>query len=183
MCAACLAKLQPRVENHSMLSAKPTPHLVSLGRHAQVLKRVTHAFKYGSQRELAPVLGGLLASGIPADWNIQAVSAVPMHSRRQRERGYNQAELLAQEVARALGVPYLETLERRWSTRQQAKLSGAQRQHNLDNAFALATPRYNIPRPLLLVDDVTTTGATLLACREVLKEAGIEPIYYAVLSR
>ncbi len=166
-----------------MLSACATPHMVSLGRHQQVLKRVTHQFKYGGHRELAQVLGELLAAGVPAEWGIKAVSAVPLHSRRQQERGYNQAELLGQQVAQSLGVPYIEALERKWSTRQQAKLTKEERQHNLDNAFGLATPRYNIPRPLLLVDDVTTTGSTLIACRDVLEAADITPIYYAVLSR
>lgn len=166
-----------------MLCRTPAPHLVTLGRHQQVLKRVTHEFKYGASRELAPVLGSLVASGVPAEWGIQAVTAVPMHAARQRERSYNQAELLACEVARALGVPYIDALERKWRTQQQAKLSAQERRHNLDGVFALATPRYNIPRPLLLIDDVMTTGSTLMACRDVLEQAEITPIYYAVLSR
>lgn len=80
-------------------------------------------------------------------------------------------------------MPYVNALERKWRTRQQAKLGAAERRHNLDEAFGLGTPRYNIPRPLLLVDDVMTTGATLMACRDVLEAADVTPLYYAVLSR
>lgn len=62
-----------------------------------MLKRVTHQFKYGAAREVALALARQLASGIPADWGIRAVwCAVPMHAARQRERSYNQAEVLAQ---------------------------------------------------------------------------------------
>jgi ComF family protein len=100
---------------------------------------------------------------------------VPLHPRKQRERGFNQSRLLATTLARAAGAGtrVAELLLRTVDTRTQTRLDRRARQTNLKNAFALASSRpINATDRLVLVDDVFTTGATLNACAAVLRRAG-----------
>lgn len=182
LCAACRAGLRPQVERHSPLEGRPVPHLVTLGAYRGVTRRSVRALKYGGARDLAGVLGGAIASGVPAGWQVAAVVPAPMHAARQRERGFNQAELLAQAVARGLGVPCVPAaLRRTRATAAQAKRHANERADL--HAFIQGDP-HQVPRgPILLVDDVLTTGKTMLACRDALLDAGARPLYYAVVAR
>ena len=101
------------------------------------------------------------------------VVPVPLHPRRLRERGFNQAE----DLARGLGLPVVRALRRARPTTPQVGLSREERAANVDRAFTLNLPRPASDRALdrptiILVDDVTTTGATLEACARVLRNAG-----------
>lgn len=95
---------------------------------------------------------------------------VPLHRARQRERGFNQAD----DLARGLDLPIVQALRRVRRTRPQIELEAAQRQMNVGGAFAMAGSRKGAThgRVIVLIDDVTTTGATLEACARVLKAAG-----------
>lgn len=182
LCPACRAELRPRLESHSPLAPRPVPHLITLGRYQGIGRRAVRALKYGGVRDLAVPLGQALGRGVPQDkWQIHGVLAVPLHASRQRERGYNQAELLARQISDELQVPFVDILRRTRATSQQAKRHAAERQHALDGAFAV---QGLVPvGTLLLVDDVLTTGATLLACRDVLLQAGAEELKFAVVAR
>ncbi|WP_428194461.1 ComF family protein [Deinococcus saxicola] len=181
LCRACRAELHARVESYSPLRPHPEPHLVTLGRYRGVGRRAVRALKFGGARELAGVLGGALAAGIPVNWDISAVIPVPLHPSRQRQRGYNQAELLAREVARCLDVPSVDALGRTRATRQQARQHAAGR-NEMAGAFAVSPGRLP-PGSLLLIDDVMTSGNTLLACQDALYAAGAAEIYVAVIAR
>ncbi|WP_407539350.1 phosphoribosyltransferase family protein [Deinococcus radiomollis] len=115
-----------------------------------------------------------------AGWGVQAVTAVPLHPVRMRERGFNQAELLGRQVATGLGIPYLLALSRSRATGNQAKRHAKDRLNALDDAF---TASANLPETLLLVDDVMTTGSTLLSCASALREAGVRQVYFATVAR
>ena len=182
LCPPCQSSLQAQVQSHSPLEDIPRPHLVVLGTYQGVLGRSVRALKYGGSRDLAGILGAGLALGVPADWNLGAVASVPLHPARQRERGFNQAALLAQSVASSLGLPYLETLIRQRSTGAQARRHAQERLGALDDAF-LALPGMVLPDRILLVDDVMTTGTTLSACRRALQDAGVSQIYFAAVAR
>lgn len=186
LCPECRASLQVRVEAHSPLrrTAIAQPHLVTLGRYQGVTRRAVRTLKYGGARDLAGVLGTTLACGVPAHWPLMAVIPVPLHSSRQRQRGFNQAQLLAQEMARYLDLPCLDALERTRATRQQAKQHAAQRD-DMHGAFHVRPGAFQGQRngAVLLVDDVLTTGSTLLACQAALQDAGISEIYAAVVAR
>lgn len=171
-----------------MLSNAAVPHLVILGEHKAMLRRAARELKYGGHRDLAQVLGAALARGVPGEWQLSAVSAVPMHAGRQRQRRFNHAELLARCLASELGLPYHDSLHRTRATTQQAKLSGQARLGNLVGAFAAQGSNLSLTgegtlQPLLLVDDVMTTGATLRACRDALAGGGVTEVYYAVITR
>jgi ComF family protein len=100
------------------------------------------------------------------------VVPIPIHSARRRERGYNQAELIARGVADALGLPMVDVLRRTRYTGTQTALSEQQRLVNLTNAFVVHRPAMIRNTRILLVDDVLTTGATLNTAAEALLMAG-----------
>jgi len=98
---------------------------------------------------------------------------VPLHPRRRRERGFNQAELLAGELSAGTGLEVASgALVRRKDTAPQAGLSAAQRRENVAGAFAVRKRAQIADRVVVVVDDVLTTGATALACARALREGG-----------
>ncbi len=113
-------------------------------------------------------------SQLPA---VDGVVAVPMHASRQAERGYNQAEVLASVIHWELGLPIIEGIERIRSTTSQVSLPRHERLHNLRGAFEVKEPSLFAERSVWIVDDVTTTGATLEAAAEVLRKSGAQKIY------
>jgi ComF family protein len=132
--------------------------------------------KYRGVSRLAEPMGRQMVRALeglqPA--HIDCVTPVPMHVRRVRKRGVNQALLLAREVADGLQLPLEEALVRTRNTLQQARLDDAKRLHNLDGAFAVAG---NVAgKRVLLVDDVCTTGATANACAEALLKEGASAV-------
>lgn len=180
LCIACQSALHPQLQSRSPLSNAAAPHLVVLGPYRGVLGRSVKALKYGGSRELAAILGTRLASGVPASWGVQAVSAVPLHPARLNERGFNQAELLGRQVAATLERPYLSALSRQRATGNQAKRHASERLGALDDAFLAVE---GLPECVLLVDDVMTTGSTLLACANALRAAGVQQVYFATVAR
>ena len=146
--------------------------------------QAVYALKYRNLRALAPVLGGLMASEVQnARLDVELLVPVPLHPRRLRERGYNQAELLAQQMGRRLGVPVaVRGLVRVRHTPAQARTENREtRRANVAAAFR-ARDSFD-GRRVLLVDDVCTTGATLEACAAALREAGAHEVWGVTLAR
>ncbi|MBI2760351.1 MAG: ComF family protein [Chloroflexi bacterium] len=142
-------------------------------------RRLVHRLKYERLSALAAPMGGLLASGLerlPFGQTPDLIAPVPLHRRRQRDRGFNQSALLARVVARSLGIAVDERLlVRVRSTAPQVRQGGlTARAANVDGAFAC---RGSVEgRTVLLVDDVATTGATLRACAAPLRAAGARAV-------
>jgi ComF family protein len=139
------------------------------------MKEIIHALKYERRRSISPRLAALMReSGAPLLRDAAIVVPVPLHPRREYERGFNQAE----DLAMHLGLPVMKLLTRMRHTQSQIELPKHQRQQNVKDAFALADPGSRIPAPgiVVLVDDVSTTGSTLEACARVLKEAGVREV-------
>lgn len=137
------------------------------------VEEAIHRFKYEGWRALAPALAGLCVGHLAADAPPGGVVvAVPLHPRRRRARGYNQAELLAAELRRRLGLgrPY-GSLARLKDTPPQVGLDRLRRHANVEDAFVWQGPCL-AGEAVVLVDDVTTTGATLEACAAALRAGG-----------
>jgi ComF family protein len=118
----------------------------------------------------------------PTDWAVDAVVPVPLHRRRERQRGYNQSALIAEVVARLLGVPLRgEWLRRVRATPAQAGLRAEARRQNLTRAFTAESSC--AAARVLLVDDVTTTGATFEACARALLDAGAAVVFGLAIAR
>lgn len=143
-----------------------------------------HYLKYRHARQLAEPLGELMArywqeNPLPAE----VIVPVPLHPSRLRRRGYNQAALLAWALGRRIGLPVDEdALCRVRATASQMRLKGADRRRNVENAFHCPTDRLRGCR-VLLVDDVCTTGATLEACADALREGGARQVWALTLAR
>jgi len=145
-------------------------------RYDGVVREAVHAFKFGGRRALAVPLGDLLVEaapgGLPAGIPDLLVP-VPLHPRRERERGFNQAALLARRLGRLWGCPVREdVLARAVPTPSQTEFDAVARRANVRSAFRLRRPAPIAGRHVVLVDDVLTTGATLSECARSLREAG-----------
>jgi ComF family protein len=145
----------------------------AIGPYEGSLRAIIHAFKYDPRPSLARPLGERMRAA--ADGVLTSAAAlvpVPLHPARERTRGFNQAR----ELACALDLPVLDALRRIRRTPSQADLPAARRHANVKGAFAL-TPRCRVGGlTLVLVDDVSTTGATLNACASVLLAAGAREV-------
>ena len=134
---------------------------------------VVEALKFRERPGLAQRLGAELGRVVPAEPAPDLVLEVPLHPSRHRERGYNQAALLADALSSQVAVPRLEgALERVRPTRPQVRLGSGSRRSNVAGAFRARRPGWLEGRKVLIVDDVMTTGATLHACLEVLAACG-----------
>ncbi len=148
------------------------------------LRDILHAFKYDGRRSLGRRLARLMRdAGNEVLHDADALVPVPLHPRRLRQRGFNQADDLAVE----LGRPVLHALRRARATAPQADLTAAERQQNVRDAFALrrgwgASRRFD-GLCLVLIDDISTTGATLEACGRVLKHAGAREVRALTVAR
>ncbi|MCH5165199.1 MAG: ComF family protein [Clostridiales bacterium] len=138
-------------------------------------KEIVQRLKYGSARYLArPMSQYLLDVLLLSDWDIDCITFVPLHKKRQRKRGYNQAELLAKELASHVDVPCLKLLEKVRATKNQTNLDRNERMENLRGAFEAVTAP---PKHVVIIDDVMTTGSTLNECCKTLKKAGATVVY------
>jgi ComF family protein len=148
---------------------------------------VIKSYKFKGDYFLGPrFLRGLLASGwLPDGIAVpQAVVPVPLHPRRRRERGYDQALLLARVLARHFRCRLTAgALVRTRYTSQQSLLPVTQRWDNVRGVFAVAKPKLVADRSLLLVDDVLTTGMTAEECAKALKKAGAARVEVLALAR
>lgn len=158
-------------------------HQFSCARAAAIyegsLREAIHALKFGRCRILAAPLGrmmGLCAAADPVLAPARLIVPVPLHPHRRRERGFNQAELLAREVGRFLRLPVLATVVRRKTpTKAQSALPLKQRWENVREAFEASAA---LPgEPVMLVDDVISTGFTASECARQLLDAGATSVY------
>jgi ComF family protein len=149
-----------------------------------VLRHGIHRFKYDRLASMAEPFGEMLADywraeQFSADWLIP----VPLHRSRERDRGYNQSDLLARQLARRVSVPLSSRgLRRTRATAVQMTLDAAQRRENVAGAFECVELRVRGAR-VVIVDDVATTGATLEACAQAVLKAGAASVMGLALAR
>ncbi|MBI4036859.1 ComF family protein [Candidatus Daviesbacteria bacterium] len=170
--------------------------LWSLGIYQGSLKKAIQKLKYKFVKDLAQVLVDLMViywakysaqflteirkEGVKS-W---VVVPVPLHSKRQKWRGFNQSALLGQILAQKLGLDYQEVLKRVRYTAPQVGMEAWKRKQNIKNAFSLTNPYTLDSKPcVLLVDDVWTTGSTLKECAYILKKSGAKKVWAITLAR
>ena len=152
-----------------------------------VVRNLIHQFKYSRQVHLRHLLGRMLAEGFRdarlSDLRPETIVPVPLHPTRQREREFNQAEVLALVVGRRLGLPVEAPLRRTRYTLTQTHFHREERFGNLQGAFALRRGARVEGKVIALVDDVLTTGSTADACARVLREAGASAVVVITVAR
>ncbi|MFC1932071.1 ComF family protein [Chloroflexota bacterium] len=150
-----------------------------------VMRQAIHQLKYKNLRALAVPLAQLLNDYLVTNpMPGEALVPVPLHRKRLRERGYNQSSLLAKELGKLTNLPVVDDcLIRQQPTLPQARTSTVEeRQSNVADAFACCNQRLR-DKQVLLIDDVSTSGATLDACAVALKAAGVASVWGLVLAR
>jgi ComF family protein len=162
----------------------PLERIDAWGEYREGLERLLVAFKF----ERHDFLDGPLASLLVRRWRgweqrtFDAVVAVPMHPRKLRRRGYNQAELLARRFARVSGLPLLARgLRKVRENEAQSTLQREARTANVRRVFAAAAPV--AAKSIILIDDICTTGATLRACAKALRDEGATRVVALTVAR
>jgi ComF family protein len=150
-----------------------------------VIRQAIHELKYRNLRAIAGLFARLLndylvTNPVPAE----VVVAVPLHPKRLRERGYNQSQLLAKELAKLSKLPLVDDclIRKRHSPPQARTATASERRTNVADAFSCRDRRLK-GKQVLLIDDVSTSGATLDACARALKKAGATTVWGVVLAR
>jgi ComF family protein len=158
----------------------------SLGWYEGRLRDLIHLLKYDGFRPLSKPLGRILAGklrGLESE-SFDLILPVPLHSNRQRRRGFNQSALLAGELSKICGIRAgSKDCVRVRDTPPQTGLRAAQRRKNVEGAFHVPRPLGVQQRRVLLVDDVLTTGATANSCARALLDAGAQGVWVVTLAR
>ncbi len=206
MCRTCLAKPQPlnaeffcvscrtAFLNEHPLDAEGRCSLCrlglngfdaaySFGLYEKELRELIHLFKYGRVRTLAKPLGRMLASALPREEHFDVLVPMPMHWLRRWQRGFNQAELLADELGRRTHIAVRNDAQRVHHKKSQAGLTNSKRRLNVAGAFRVKDVNALQDKRVLLIDDVMTTGATASACARVLKRAGVAHVSLLTVGR
>ncbi|HET6266162.1 MAG TPA: ComF family protein [Acidobacteriota bacterium] len=162
----------------------PLSRVRSVCTYDDLIKRMIRDVKYSQKtrytRFFAELLFPILKLQFPA--SVEAIVPVPLHRKRQWERRYNQTELIAKELAQLTGLPVCHLLVKSKITKPQSSLSGLARWRNLKDSFDCVETN-PVPRSIVLLDDVITTGATLQACAIALRRAGVRRVYALTVAR
>lgn len=145
-------------------------------------KKLVQACKFDQNREAADIMAGMMAENLPYYDSPPLVTFVPTANIRKRERGFDQAELIARQIAKLKKYPFSRLLIRRTGLRQL----GAKREirkKQLKGAFRPVNQYLSLDRNILLIDDVLTTGATIEACTKELYKAGAARVDATVFAR
>lgn len=147
----------------------------------KVMRESIARYKYGGRKEYAAFYAEEILRRYAKEmrfWNAEALIPIPLHASRRRKRGYNQAELLARELSRRCGIPTdAKVLFRRKKTKAQKSLDDKERLANLRGAFSVG--KNKVPyKTVILVDDIYTTGSTIDEAAGVLRENGVQTVYF-----
>jgi len=143
----------------------------------ELIRDLLHELKFRNKKHIAKGLGILWAGivSIPDKSNTILVP-LPMHPKKQRERGFNQAEILATELSKNLSIPIENILDRTMDTLPQSAIHPSLRAENVENVFSTAPNFKPQSKNYILIDDIYTTGASLNECAKTLKIAGVRDI-------
>ncbi len=187
VCRECWDEVSRTAFRHGVRreSGRFLASLTTLGAYEGRLKGIVTCFKYAEMPALGVELGELLASrveGLAGGFDV--VVPVPLHWRRRWNRGFNQAEVIARQLARRTGRPLVTSaLKRTHATAPQTARSRRARVANVKGAFVIRSRGAIAGSGILLVDDVATTGATVRECARVLKAAGADTVHAVTAAR
>ncbi len=160
--------------------------MICVGRYSDSLKASLKRFKFSNKPSYYRAFGKLLAlkvQNIEQLANFDIIIPIPLHKTKYKQRGYNQAELIAKSVARILNVPYsTDILIKSSETKSQSSLARNERLSNVEDSFRVINEKFIYNKKVLLIDDIITTGSTINQCSKVLKKAGAGYIVAGVIA-
>ncbi len=187
LCCKCGKKLRNE-ETEYCRDCSRYPHFFDSGMALYGYEDVAaclYRFKYQNRQEYADFFGREMACRFRDRIRTicpDGLVPVPLYKKREQKRGYNQAELLAEVVGRELGLPvYPKMIVRQRNTLPQKNLNSAERQNNLKRAFKIVQNEVKLST-IIIIDDIYTTGSTIDAVSEVLRQVGTEKIFYLTLA-
>jgi ComF family protein len=185
VCPSCLEKLPRLTKDEQRRDVRHTELVLAPLRYEGVVRESLLRYKFGGLTAYAAVYAEFLAKCIDENGiSCDSITWVPLSRRRLRQRGYDQARLLAEDLSRRLSVPCLPTLRKiRNNPRQSATGNAEKRCRNVKGVYA-AMPEADLDgKTILLVDDIVTTGATLSEAASVLQKAGAASVIGLTLAR
>lgn len=151
--------------------------------YAGTVKHVIYRLKYAGQGYLARNIGAIMYQKAVELPDFDLIVAAPVHNRKKKQRGYDQAELIAGNLADRMNKKIVQNnLVRMKETKPMSGLSALERKRNVEGAFNVARPEEFRNQTILLVDDILTSGATCHACSKMLLEQGAERVYVIVFA-
>lgn len=167
----------------NMIEVQPQS-VISVWEHEGIIEKAIFKIKYDGcydiLNELLEKAFGRIELNLPANTYI---TYVPMYKKKERMRGFNQAELIAKKVGERISKPMAKFLEKTKNNQSQDNLTVQERLQNVKDSFKYCNSCLEKPKNILLVDDVYATGATMQECIRILKEAGVEKVWGFTLSR
>lgn len=201
ICDLCRVKLQYLTQDTCFRCGKPVkseeeycydcrhkPHFFRQGAALfpyEYVRKSLYRYKYAGRQEYAEFYGKHMAIRFREkikEWRPEALVPVPLHKRKQKLRGYNQAELIAHRLSVIWNIPVVSNLViRTKNTRPMKEIDGTERQNNLKKAFKKGKNDVEL-NTIIIIDDIYTTGSTIDAVAEVCLEAGVKEIYFLAVS-
>ncbi len=187
-CPVCRARL---AENKKICHYDSPYLLAAAGNYDDpVLQNLIHCFKYKYFKNLAPILAEVLVKYL-SNLSLSMVKnqksvvvSIPLHSRRERQRGFNQAKLIAEIVARRFNLALVDALKRVKDTKSQAKMKETEKRiENVSGCFTIKNPEMIQGKNIILIDDVFTSGATMNEAVRILKANGAKRIIALVIAK
>lgn len=186
LCSDCLNKLH-HLNCYSVRGRAPIEKFISVLPYSELPRKIILKLKFKKKRSLAVPLAKLMAEILTKElptYRDYFLLPVPMHSSRLRDRGFNQAELLSDEIASSLQLESLNKLvTREKKTSFMYNLKSKLREKNIKGAFKLHDPQQLTGKNILIVDDILTTGSTIYELAKLLKKGGAAKIYALTLAR
>jgi ComF family protein len=196
LCTFCLHDL-PKTHSHNghyPILEKKTQGLIPVNGVIAYLKfgkggkvqRIIHSLKYKGNQDIGKKLGSYFGAELnEAQWNkaIDLIVPVPLHPKRQKERGYNQCTAFGEAIAERMNIRFSEeVLKRGKETQTQTRKTRMERFENMQDIFFVENPDILKGKSVAIVDDVITTGATLMSCAEVLLQNGAKEVSFIALA-
>lgn len=206
LCDSCFSLLSFEVENSCFVCNRKSldglTHPLCRGKlkidgcfaslsYKGVVKKLIYVFKYKPYlADLCDLLSELFYEGIiqnevfySIDKKESLIVPIPLNKKRERQRGYNQAFLLARKIASRLNLPFADILKRKRGTKPLSEMTKEERQEEIKNVFSISSSSLDIRgKTIFLVDDIATSGATLSEAAKVLKLNGVKKVYGLVLA-
>lgn len=169
-CAACFGKSFHFESNESAFV------------YDALMRELLHDLKFRNKKRIATGLGRLWAERIALPDSEFSLTWLPMHRKKRRERGFDQAEIMACEIAARLGCPVAKMLSREADTPPQSGLHPKLRAENVSGAFEIANGAAVAGRSVVIIDDIFTTGASINECAKILMDGGAKAVYARTLA-